>query len=141
MFKAFGSSADFATYAQIDETLLGRPAGSMAVIASRWSGGQPVGHAYMAVNIVGRVYLFDPHTRQYSGWPPHWGQDAVTQTAVGYLHSNGDPVQRGRWHNQFAAAAIGRVQGLPDGLAQGNIDNRPAADRDAANRALLQHYR
>ncbi|MGA5534144.1 alpha/beta hydrolase [Mycolicibacterium nivoides] len=141
MFKAFGSSADFATYAQIEETLLGRPSGSMAVIASRWSGGQPVGHAYMAVNIDGRVYLFDPHTRQYSGWPPHWGQDAVTQTAVGYLHSNGDPVQRGRWHNQFAAAAIGRVQGLPDGLAQGNIDNRPAADRDAANRALLQHYR
>ncbi len=69
MFKAFGSSADFATYAQIEETLLGRPSGSMAVIASRWSGGQPVGHAYMAVNIDGQVYLFDPHTRQYSGWP------------------------------------------------------------------------
>ncbi len=141
MFKAFGSSADFATYAQIEETLLGRPSGSMAVIASRWSGGQPVGHAYMAVNIDGRVYLFDPHTRQYSGWPPHWGQDAVAQTAVGYLHSNGDPVQRGRWHNQFAAAAIGRVQGLPEGLAHGNIDNRPAAERDAANRDALQHYR
>ncbi|MGV0809475.1 alpha/beta hydrolase [Mycolicibacterium setense] len=141
MFRAFGTAADFATYAQIEETLLGRPSGSMAVMASRWSGGQPVGHAYMAVHVDGRVYLFDPHTRQYSGWPPHWGQDAVAQTAVGYLRSNGEPVVKGRWYNQFAAAAIGRVQGLPDGQAHGNTDGLPAADRDTANRNALQHYR
>ncbi|MEV0672989.1 alpha/beta hydrolase [Mycobacterium sp. NPDC050441] len=141
MFRALGSSAHFATYAEIERTLLGRPSGSMAVMASRWSGGQPVGHAYMAVNVNGQVQLFDPHTRQYSGWPPHWGQDAVTQTAVGYLDKNGKPFEKGRWHNQFAAAAIGRVQGLPDGLAHGNVDNRTAADRDTANRAALQHYR
>ncbi|MEW2479952.1 alpha/beta hydrolase [Mycobacterium sp. NPDC049093] len=141
MFKAFGSSAHFATYADIERTLLGRPSGSMAVLASRWSGGQPVGHAYMAVNINDRVYLFDPHTRQYSGWPPHWGQDAVAQTAVGYLDENGKALHKGRWYNQFAAAAIGRVQGLPDGLADGNVDGRTAAERDSANRDALQHYR
>ncbi|MEN4400357.1 hypothetical protein A5731_22375 [Mycolicibacterium conceptionense] len=141
MFKAFGSSADFATYAQIERELLSRPWGTMAVLASRWSGGQPVGHAYLAVNINGRVYLFDPHTRQYSGWPPHWGQDAVTQTAVGYLDKNGNPLHKGRWHNQFAASAIGRVQGLPEGLAHSDVDNRAAAEHDAANRDVLQHYR
>ncbi|OMB88306.1 hypothetical protein A5746_21235 [Mycolicibacterium conceptionense] len=141
MFKAFGSSADFATYAQIERELLSRPWGTMAVLASRWSGGQPVGHAYLAVNINGRVYLFDPHTRQYSGWPPHWGQDAVTQTAVGYLDKNGNPLHKGRWHNQFAASAIGRVQGLPEGLAHSDVDNRAAAERDGANRDVLQHYR
>ncbi|ORV26844.1 hypothetical protein AWB98_13330 [Mycolicibacterium conceptionense] len=141
MFKAFGSSADFTTYAQIERELLSHPSGTMAVLASRWSGGQPVGHAYLAVNINGRVYLFDPHTRQYSGWPPHWGQDAVTQTAVGYLDKNGNPLHKGRWHNQFAASAIGRVQGLPEGLAHSDVDNRAAAERDAANRDVLQHYR
>ncbi|KMV15170.1 hypothetical protein ACT17_26295 [Mycolicibacterium conceptionense] len=141
MFKAFGSSADFTTYAQIERELLSHPSGTMAVLASRWSGGQPVGHAYLAVNINGRVYLFDPHTRQYSGWPPHWGQDAVTQTAVGYLDENGNPLHKGRWHNQFAASAIGRVQGLPEGLAHSDVDNRAAAERDAANRDVLQHYR
>lgn len=141
MFRAFGSSAHFATYTDIERELLSRPSGTMAVIASRWSGGQPVGHAYLAVNINDRVYLFDPHTRQYSGWPPHWGQDAVAQTAVGYLDENGVPLERGRWYNQFAAAAIGRVQGLPDGLAHGNVDNRTAVDRDIANRDALQHYR
>lgn len=141
LFKALRSGAHFATYAEVERTLLGMPPGSMAVLASRWSGGQPVGHAYLAVNVDGQVQLFDPHTRQYSGWPPYWGQDAVAQTAVGYLHSNGDPVQRGRWHNQFAAAAIGRVQGLPEGLTNGNIDGTPAPERDAANRDALQHYR
>ncbi|MGV0770856.1 alpha/beta hydrolase [Mycobacterium syngnathidarum] len=141
MFKAFGSSANFATYAEIEQELLGRPSGTMAVMASRWSGGQPVGHAYLAVNVDGRVRLYDPHTRQYSGWPPHWGQDAVTQTAVGYLDENGVPLKRGRWYNQFAASAIGTVQGMPDGVDHGNIDGRTAAERDTANRAALQHYR
>ncbi|CDO28960.1 alpha/beta hydrolase [Mycolicibacterium porcinum] len=141
MFRAFGSRADFATYADIERELLSRPSGTMAVLASRWSGGQPVGHAYMAVNVDGRVRLYDPHTRRYSGWPPHWGQDAVTQTAVGYLDSHGEPLHKGRWYNQFAASAIGRVQGVPDGLANGNVDTRTAAERDTANRDALQHYR
>ncbi|MEX3654969.1 MULTISPECIES: alpha/beta hydrolase [Mycolicibacterium] len=141
MFRAFGSSAHFATYADIEQELLSRPSGTMAVMASRWSGGQPVGHAYMAVNVDGRVRLYDPHTRTYSGWPPFWGQDAVTQTAVGYLDADGEPVHKGRWYNQFAASAIGRVQGLPEGLAGGNIDGRTAAERDTANRTALQHYR
>ncbi|OCB52241.1 hypothetical protein A5722_28650 [Mycobacterium vulneris] len=141
MFRAFGSRADFATYADIERELLSRPSGTMAVLASRWSGGQPVGHAYMAVNVDGRVRLYDPHTRRYSGWPPHWGQDAVTQTAVGYLDSHGEPLHKGRWYNQLAASAIGRVQGVPDGLANGNVDTRTAAERDTANRDALQHYR
>ncbi|MCV7068573.1 hypothetical protein H7H51_27810 [Mycolicibacterium farcinogenes] len=119
MFKAFGSSAQFATYDEIEQTLLRRPSGSMAVMASRWAGGQPVGHAYLAVHLDNRVYLYDPHTRQYSGWPPHWGQDAVAQTAVGYLKPDGEPVQRGRWYNQFAAAAIGRVQGFRTAFPNG----------------------
>ncbi|WP_432669702.1 alpha/beta hydrolase [Mycolicibacterium fortuitum] len=141
MFRAFGSSAHFATYADIEQELLSRPSGTMAVMASRWSGGQPVGHAYMAVNVDGRVRLYDPHSRTYSGWPPFWGQDAVTQTAVGYLDADGEPVHEGRWYNQFAASAIGRVQGVPDGLDNGNADTRTAAERDTANRDALQHYR
>ncbi|HET6734020.1 toxin glutamine deamidase domain-containing protein [Mycobacterium sp.] len=116
LFEAVGSDAHFATYSDVAETLQHMPSGSTAVLVSRWSGGGQGGHAYLARNINGEIHFIDPHTGTSSGWPPHWGQDAVARTAVGYLNANGDPVDRVNVDIPLrldAADAVGRVQGRP----------------------------
>ncbi len=92
LFEAVGTRAEFATYDDVAGRLHQLGDGASAVLASRWAGGSRGGHAYLAVNEGGEIRLYDPHTRQRSGWPPHWGQDAVTHTAVGYLDADGNPV-------------------------------------------------
>jgi DNA-binding NarL/FixJ family response regulator/GNAT superfamily N-acetyltransferase len=117
LFQAAGSSADFATYTEVDARLRQLGDGASAVLASRWSGGRAGGHAYLAINEGGQIVLYDPHTRQRSGWPPHWGQDAVARTAVGYLNASGDPVSAlgvGVPLPLAAADAVGYVQGHPE---------------------------
>nr|WP_286175352.1 alpha/beta hydrolase [Mycobacterium sp. DL99] len=114
LFQSVRSDADFATYDEIEATLLGDPSLKVAVVTSQWSGGRQSGHAYMAVKIGRNVQLYDPHTRKYSPWPPHWGQNAVTQTAVGYLRTNGNPVGPMTVDVPLrldAADAVGNVQG------------------------------
>ncbi|MEN3221849.1 alpha/beta hydrolase [Mycolicibacterium porcinum] len=114
LFQAVGSDARFATYDEVEATLLGDPSLRVAVLTSQWAGGSQGGHAYLAVKVDGKVQLYDPHTRKYSPWPPHWGQHAVTQTAVGYLQTNGDPVGPMTVDVPLqldAADAVGNVQG------------------------------
>ncbi|WP_319446539.1 MULTISPECIES: alpha/beta hydrolase [unclassified Mycobacterium] len=116
LFEAVGSNSRFATYDEVADRLRELGDGSSAVLASRWAGRRSGGHAYLAVNDGGRIHLYDPSTRERSGWPPHWGQDAVTRTAAGYLDANGNPVDPIgldvplRLH---AADSIGDVQGHP----------------------------
>ncbi|WP_430755428.1 toxin glutamine deamidase domain-containing protein [Mycolicibacterium septicum] len=114
LFQAVGSDATFATYDEVEARLLGDPSLRAAVLTSQWAGGRQGGHAYLAVKVDGQVQLYDPHTRKYSPWPPHWGQHAVTQTAVGYLQTNGDPVGPMTTDVPLqldAADAVGNVQG------------------------------
>ncbi|MGW9181690.1 hypothetical protein, partial [Agromyces sp. NPDC055658] len=114
LFQAVGSDATFATYDEVEARLLGDPSLRVAVLTSQWAGGRQGGHAYLAVKVDGQVQLYDPHTRQYSPWPPHWGRHAVTQTAVGYLRTNGDPVGPMTADVPLqldAADAVGNVQG------------------------------
>ncbi|WP_322786874.1 toxin glutamine deamidase domain-containing protein [Mycolicibacterium septicum] len=114
LFQAVGSDATFATYDEVEARLLGDPSLRVAVLTSQWAGGRQGGHAYLAVKVDGQVQLYDPHTRKYSPWPPHWGQHAVTQTAVGYLQPNGDPVGPMTTDVPLqldAADAVGNVQG------------------------------
>ncbi len=118
LFEAINSSAQFATYEEIENALLDpdNPA-TVAVLASSWTGRGQGGHAYLAVNEGGKVYLVDPHSGKRSGWPPYWGEDAVKRTAVGYLRSNGKPVVElhGDTTGQLADAdKIGHVQGHRD---------------------------
>ena len=119
LFEAVGSGSRFATYAEVAETLRQMLPGSSALLASSWGAGRQGGHAYLAVNVDGEIHLMDAHTGQRSGWPPHWGQDAVHRTAVGYLDANGDPVDRLDTHVDTrralaAAGAVGHVQGHRD---------------------------
>ncbi|WP_329604374.1 alpha/beta hydrolase [Mycolicibacterium fortuitum] len=114
LFRAVGADARFATYDEVEATLLGDPTLRVAVLTSQWAGGRQGGHAYLAVKVDGEVRLYDPHTRKYSPWPPHWGRHAVTQTAVGYLQTNGDPVGPMTVDIPLqldAADAVGNVQG------------------------------
>ncbi|MGV0815337.1 toxin glutamine deamidase domain-containing protein [Mycolicibacterium boenickei] len=115
LFEAVGSRADFATYAEVSERLAQLGPGSSAVLTSRWAGVRQGGHAYLAVNDGGEIYLIDRRTGQRSGWPPHWGQGAVDRTAVGYLDEHGNAVAPlGDPSSQLAAAhAVGDVRGLP----------------------------
>ncbi|MFV8161889.1 toxin glutamine deamidase domain-containing protein [Mycobacterium sp. 134] len=115
LYEAVGSSARFATYDEVEQTLRQLGDGSSAVVTSRWRGGRSGGHAYLAVNDGDEIYLIDRETGQRSGWPPHWGQGAVDRTAVGYLDANGDavnplhdvPLRLG------AADSVGDVKGGP----------------------------
>nr|WP_234793515.1 alpha/beta hydrolase [Mycolicibacterium porcinum] len=114
LFRAVGADARFATYDEVEATLLGDPSLRVAVLTSQWAGGPQGGHAYLAVKVDGKVQLYDPHTRKYSPWPPHWGQHAVSQTAVGYLQTNGKavgPMTVDVPLQLDAADAVGNVQG------------------------------
>ena len=142
LFEAIGANADFTTYADVANTLQHMPEGSTAVLVSRWSGGRQGGHAYLARNIDGDIVLIDPHTGQRSGWPPHWGQDAVARTAVGYLDANGRPVDRISVDIPLrldAADAVGRVKGVP---ADHDFTRRQAEYRaqDPATRRVDTRY-
>ncbi|CQD22912.1 hypothetical protein BN970_05460 [Mycolicibacterium conceptionense] len=118
LFEAAHTRSEFATHDDIETELLGRPAGSSAIVVSRWAsdGHQHEAHAYLAVTDGRRVQLYDPRTKQYSSWPPEW-VDAVDRTAVGYLDENGEairplhdvPLQLG----MRAADAVGDVKGHP----------------------------
>jgi hypothetical protein len=114
LFEAVGSGARFASYTEVAERLRQLGSGSSAVLASRWTGARYGGHAYLAVNDGGEIYLMEPRTGRRSGWPPHWGEHAVSRTAVGYLDEQGNPIAP--LHDvplQLAAAdAIGDVQGI-----------------------------
>jgi len=116
LFEAIGSGAEFASYPEVAQRLMQLGPGSSAVLASTWVGVRVGGHAYLAVNDGGEIYLMEPRTGRRSGWPPHWGEVAVSRTAVGYLNEQGDPIAP--LHDvplQLAAAdAIGDVQGTPD---------------------------
>jgi hypothetical protein len=115
LFLAARSGSRFATYDDVARQLheLGR--GSSALLVSRWSGDGRGGHAYLAINTGDEIVLYDPHTQERSGWPPHWGQDAVARTAVGYLKPNGKPVDPHNLDTRKLGAAdvIGHVRGLP----------------------------
>ncbi len=116
LFEAAGTRAEFATYAEVAQRLTQLGDGSSAVLASRWAGGRNGGHAYLAVNDGGEIHLYDPHTRQRSGWPPHWGENAVSRTAVGYLGAHGNPASPLTVDTALqlgAADAVGHVRGLP----------------------------
>jgi hypothetical protein len=118
--------------------------GSSAVLASQWAntGRRAPGHAYLARNIGGEIFLIDPFTGARSDWPPYWGQDAVARTAVGYLGPAGDPVNRLDIDVPLrldAADAIGRVKGHPDdaGLPQRREEYRA---QDRSSRAVDPRY-
>lgn len=116
LFEATGSAAQFASYADVNSVLGQMAPGSSAVLVSAWSGGpNQGGHAYLAVNDNGQLFLEDPNTGRRTPWPPGWGQDAVLRTAVGYLDPNGQAVEpfQGRPQQLVAAAAVGDVQGHP----------------------------
>ncbi|MDV3124012.1 alpha/beta hydrolase [Mycobacterium sp. 21AC1] len=124
LFQAVGSDVRFGTYDEVEATLLGDPSLRVAVLTSQWAGGRHGGHAYLAVKVDGEVQLYDPHTRRYSPWPPHWGRHAVTRTAVGYLRTNGvavGPMTADVPLQLDAADMVGNVQGPlidPDFLAR-----------------------
>lgn len=127
LFEAVGSAARFGSYSEVEATLQRLGPGSSAVLASRWSGRGQGGHAYLAVNDGGTIYLLDPHSGQRSGWPPHWGRDAVRRTAVGYLDADGVAVNPldGDVNRQLRDAdAVGNVQGD----RTGNTDHAIADD-------------
>ncbi|WP_235632346.1 alpha/beta hydrolase [Mycolicibacterium rutilum] len=129
LFETLGLDAQFTSYADVEATLRNRPDGTTAVLVSRWSGAQQGGHAYLARKVDGAIRLFDPHTGEWSGWPPHWGQDAVDLTAVGYLTSSGEPLGRVNVDVPLrldAADAVGRVAGVP---AEGDFARRQAEYR------------
>ncbi|WP_066902293.1 toxin glutamine deamidase domain-containing protein [Mycolicibacterium houstonense] len=131
LFEAVGSTARFASYSDVEATLQRLGPGSSAVLASRWRGRGEGGHAYLAVNDGGTIYLLDPHTGRRSSWPPHWGRDAVKRTAVGYLDAGGAPVNPldGNTRRQLLdAEAVGHVQG----------DRTQSADQTIADDALAQ---
>ena len=116
LFEAAGARAEFATYEEVAQRLMQLGDGSSAVLASRWAGGRNGGHAYLAINEGGQIHLYDPHTRQRSGWPPHWGENAVSRTAVGYLGVHGNPMSPLSVDASLqlrAADAVGHVRGLP----------------------------
>ncbi|WP_369798405.1 toxin glutamine deamidase domain-containing protein [Mycobacterium sp. URHB0044] len=116
LFEAAGTRAEFATYDDVAHRLIQLGDGSSAVLASRWAGGRNGGHAYLAINDGGEIQLYDPHTRQRSAWPPHWGENAVSRTAVGYLGAHGNPVSPLTVDTALqlgAADAVGHVRGLP----------------------------
>ncbi|MGW4100781.1 WXG100-like domain-containing protein, partial [Mycobacterium sp. NPDC004974] len=115
LYEATGSRADFATYRDIEARLRGMKPGSAAVITSAWAGdGQRQGgHAYVAVFDGTDVYLL--HRGERQGWPPAWGEHAVSTTAVGYLDAQGNPVSNLSGPDDLAAAiAVGDVQGTQE---------------------------
>jgi glycerophosphoryl diester phosphodiesterase len=117
LFEAVRSGAKFASYAEIHDELAGMEPGSSAVLASRWAEGgeKQGGHAYLAVNENGVVRLRNLKTGESEGWPPAWGEGAVSRTAVAYLDEHGDPVPELRDNpDRSAADAIGDVRGLRD---------------------------
>jgi glycerophosphoryl diester phosphodiesterase len=127
LFLAARSGSRFATYDDVTRELDRLGPGSSALMASRWRGTGGGGHAYLAINTGDGIVLYDPHTGERSAWPPHWGQDAVARTAVGYLKANGKPVDDLNHDRRKLGAAdtIGRVRGMPsddaavaDALAQ-----------------------
>ncbi len=93
LFEAVRSGAKFASYDEVHDELAGMESGSSAVLASRWAEGgeKQGGHAYLAVNENGVVRLRNLDTGESEGWPPSWGEGAVSRTAVGYLDEHGDP--------------------------------------------------
>jgi hypothetical protein len=117
LFEAARTQAEPATYADVPGRLRELGDGSSAVLVSRWAGGRQGGHAYLAVLDGDDVYLYDPHTGERSGWPPHWGEGAVSHTAAGYLKPDGSPehvLDGGPRQRQLAHAdAVGDVQGHP----------------------------
>ena len=116
LFQAVGSGSEFATYADVAEVLGGMDPGSSAILTSVWANGpRQGGHAYLAVNDSGRVYLEDPDTGERRPWPPPWGQDAVVRSAVAFLDDKGNATNPLHDTRQLvAAAAVGHVQGHPD---------------------------
>ena len=116
LFEALESGSQFQSYDDVAATLRDLGDGSSAVLASRWATGRQPGHAYLALNNDNQIYLYDPHTRELSPWPPPWDAADVARTAVGYLERNGDA--RRPLHDvplQLAAAdTIGDVKGPID---------------------------
>ncbi|OBJ52929.1 hypothetical protein A9W95_19315 [Mycobacterium sp. 1423905.2] len=116
LFEAWGSTARFAGYTEIHDTLLRHGDGAAAILASRWIGAdQQGGHAYVAVNERGSVHLYERVGERFerSGWPPYWGEGAVDRTAVGYLDRHGHPLEPldGRTGQLRAAEDVGIVTG------------------------------
>ena len=116
LFKAIKSSSEFATYAQIERKLKKLGHGSKALLASRWRGRGRGGHAYLAMNVEGKIRVFDPHRGEWADWPPPWSEKSIRRTAVGYLDANGEAHRAygGSVGDLAAAGFIGRVQGRPD---------------------------
>ena len=118
LFEGAGSRADFASYADVADRLRQLGPGSSAILSSSWAGDghRQGGHAYLAVNDGGEIHLIDFRTGERAGWPPHWGQDAVSRTAVGYLDARGEAVHPtdGSRHELAAADAVGDVKGHPE---------------------------
>ncbi|PJE23929.1 MAG: hypothetical protein CK431_08700 [Mycobacterium sp.] len=138
LFEAWGSASKFANYNEIHDALIRHGDGSAALLTSQWAGGpEQGGHAYVAVNDGGAVYLVDRF--ELSGWPPSWGPDAVHRTAVGYFDRHGNPIEplSGRPGQLAVADSIGHVAGA--GPAPG--DDGPAAvtpqrDYDASGHTI-----
>lgn len=142
VFAAVQSASRFATYDEVAVELRRLGDGSAALLASQWegTGRRQAGHAYLARNIGGEIFLIDPFNGARSGWPPHWGQSAVARTAVGYLDTSGEPVDRLAGPGALTAAGeIGRVAGhpggaTPDPVRELGLPRYPAgslSDRDA----------
>nr|WP_255413243.1 toxin glutamine deamidase domain-containing protein [Mycobacterium sp. 3519A] len=140
LYEALGSRAEFMDYTRVAETL--RP-GWSAILTSTWAGVRHGGHAYLAVNDGGTIYLVDPRTGRQSGWPPYWGERAVAQTAVGFLDENGDPVHRldGSPDELASADTIGDVQGGPTDPASqlGLPDYEPRSLSDVDAHTVYTH--
>lgn len=116
LFETWHSAAHFASYREVHDALLRHGDGSAAVLASQWSGGPGQGgHAYVAVNERGTVYLYERvgDGVERSGWPPWWGEHCVDRTAVGFLDPRSNPIDPldGRPGELHAAEAVGAVAG------------------------------
>ncbi|WP_167335022.1 MULTISPECIES: alpha/beta hydrolase [Mycolicibacterium] len=135
LFEAAGSSAEFATYADIEARLKSDELGpgSAAIITSAWAGGPDRGgHAYLAVNDGDGIYLLDGETGERLGWPPSWGEPAVSLTAVGYLDAQGNAVSSASDGPTRLSAAdeVGYVRGRrDDGGDTSNDGERAPGDR------------
>ena len=141
IYKALNSRSDFTTFADAADGMLVGPDAKLresAVLTWSWAGdgGRRGGHTAALIKDGDTVYLYDPHTDQYYEYDQktrqfvgYWGQDAVSQMAVGYLNADGDAVKslNDTPGELDAADEIGYVQGHPDAARPGPT-NRQLAD-------------
>lgn len=114
IFEEFEVGAERTTHAGIEARLLAEGPGSTGLVVSRWSAEGASGHGYLAVNDGGVIRLADPETGRVSGWPPYWGDEAVSRVAAGFFDADGQPLTPLRSEADLRAAdEVGDIGALP----------------------------